>query len=89
MSWTSESFKALRYRLGWSAAQMGSRFGLSVDQVLGIEKGLRKIPQDARLQLDYLYCQLEQQGQVVQENPRDEFRMDKDSISQLKREPSA
>ncbi len=83
MNWTADELRQLRYRLGWSCAEMARTIGCELEHVMAWEAG-RVAPHDAqRNNLLHIYYQAELNAEKVARRPVAEVLMNDRNLAQI------
>ena len=83
MMWTADQLKDLRYRLGWSQAEMARHLECGVEAVFDFETG-RSQPSDSHRQiLVQIYTNAESNSERVQRRPVAEVIMHDRGLTQI------
>ncbi len=80
---SANELRQLRYRLGWSQAEMARRLNLELSIVSKFESGLAAIPQELQSSLVRIMFQAESNAQHVQRRPIAEVVMRENNLSQV------
>ncbi|MEK7355001.1 MAG: helix-turn-helix transcriptional regulator [Bdellovibrionota bacterium] len=83
MNWTAIEIRQLRYRLGWSQAEMARCLKLELSQVSSIEAGRTLLPIEHRSSLLQIMNQAESNAERVQRVPIAEVMMKDLGLSQI------
>ena len=83
MNWTSDEIKQLRYRLGWSQAEMARSLKLELTMVASWELGHQPPQEEHRHLLLSIMHQAESNAERVQRRPIAEMMMRTQGLSQI------
>lgn len=83
MEWNAQEIRGLRLRLGWSAAELGRRLGVSVVRVMEWEAATSLVDSESINHLCFLRAFVEQNSLRVQQMPLAEVVMNKEQLLQV------
>lgn len=83
MDWTAEELRHLRYRLGWSQAEMARCLNLELMTVSNFETGRAPVPSELKSSLLRILHQAESNSESVQRRPIAEVIMKTKNLSQI------
>ncbi len=83
MNYTAAEMKQLRYRLGYSQAEMARCLNLQLSHITGFESGSAQVPQELKSRLLMIFNQVEDCAGRVQRRPLAEVIMKERGLSQL------
>lgn len=83
MNWTAEEIRQLRYRLGWSQAEMARRLNLEISILSGFETGRASVPGHLKGSLLQILSLAESNADRVQRRPIAEVMMRDRGLSQI------
>ncbi len=80
---TAEELRQLRYRLGWSQAELARLLNIEMAQISGLESGALAIPHALKSSLVRIMFQADSNALAVQRRPIAEVIMKEKNLSQL------
>ena len=83
MDYTAAEMKQLRYRLGYSQAEMARCLNLQLVHISGFESGSALVPEDLKNRLLMMFNQAEDSVARVQRRPLADVIMKERGLSQL------
>ena len=83
MNWTPEEIRQLRYRLGWSQAEMARCLKLEPQLMSSMEAGRALVPVDLKSTLLLILNQAESNSERIQRSPLAEVIMKAEGLSQI------
>ena len=79
----AEELRHLRYRLGWSQAELARFLNIEMAQICGFESGAQAIPHELKSSLFRIMFQADSNALAVQRRPIAEVIMKEKNLSQL------
>lgn len=83
MTWTASEIRQLRYRMGWSQAEMARSLKLELATVTAWETGRSEVGEEHRSALIMIMNQAESNAEKVQRRPISEVIMKDRKLSQI------
>ena len=83
MNWTAEEVRQLRYRMGWSQAEMARSLKLEVLLISRVESGAAELPAEHRGTFLQIFQQAETLSEQMQRRPIAEVMMRNRGLSQI------
>jgi transcriptional regulator with XRE-family HTH domain len=83
VNWTAEEVRKLRYRLGWSQAELARSLNLEIAVLSNIEAGRSDLPEEFRSALLRIFNQAESNADRAQRRPIADVIMKDRGLSQI------
>ncbi len=83
IKFTNDEMRKLRYRLGWSQAEMARHLNIEMSSMLGFESGITIIPNEIKSSLVLISYQADSNADRTQRRALAETLMDEQGLSQI------
>ena len=83
IEFTNDEMRKLRYRLGWSQAEMARNLKIEMSSMIGLESGSTTIPAEVKSSLVLISYQADSNADRTQRRALAETLMDEQGLSQI------
>jgi transcriptional regulator with XRE-family HTH domain len=83
IDFTNDEMRKLRYRLGWSQAEMARNLKIEISLMMGFESGTAALPAELINSLVLISCQADSNADCTQRRALAETLMEEQGLSQI------